>query len=312
MFGMGICQSLLRPVQYVQMKSLKLDHEQAQQLQSGAQATTWRLFDDKDLSVNDVVHLIDKVEPDRPETWKVIGTARITQIIEKRFDEIDDKDLLGHEQYEDRDDMLRRYQGFYGPHVGWSTTVKIVHFDFIDETSSDATKSGRGFDQDESGLARTKPTIDLDKAEATHHVSRPPRQLKIYTDGGSRGNPGPSASGFVIVDAATGTVLVDKGIYLGVTTNNQAEYLALKYALEEASRMGARELKVYMDSMLVVNQMRGIFKIKNRDLWPVHQMIKDSLEKFDKVSFDHIPREQNYLADAAVNRALDEQQDSFA
>jgi len=132
-----------------------------------------------------------------------------------------------------------------------------------------------------------------------------PEEVKIFTDGGSRGNPGPSASGFVILDMED-TILVDKGVYLGITTNNQAEYMALKFALEECLHMGILEAQVYLDSLLVVNQMKGIFKVKNRDLWPIHDAIKQLEKKFNKVSFSHVPREFNKLADAAVNRALDE------
>jgi ribonuclease HI/pterin-4a-carbinolamine dehydratase len=132
-----------------------------------------------------------------------------------------------------------------------------------------------------------------------------PEKVKIFGDGGSRGNPGPSASGFVVLDMED-NVLVDKGVYLGVTTNNQAEYTSLKLALEEALKMGAKEVQVYMDSLLVVNQMKGVFKVKNRDLWPIHDAIKQLVKKFDHVSFSHVPREFNKLADAAVNRALDD------
>jgi ribonuclease HI/pterin-4a-carbinolamine dehydratase len=129
-------------------------------------------------------------------------------------------------------------------------------------------------------------------------------KVKIFADGGSRGNPGPSASGFVVLDMED-SVLVDKGVYLGITTNNQAEYTALKLALEECRKMGAKEVDVYMDSLLVVNQMKGIFKIKNRDLWPIHDAIKKLAAGFDKVEFSHVPRELNKLADAEVNKALD-------
>lgn len=133
-----------------------------------------------------------------------------------------------------------------------------------------------------------------------------PDHVKIFGDGGSRGNPGPSASGFVVLDMED-NILVDKGVYLGITTNNQAEYTALRLALEECVKMGVREVDVYMDSLLVVNQMKGIFKVKNRDLYPIHDAIKQLVAKFDHVSFDHVPREFNKLADAAVNRALDEE-----
>ncbi|HVI60678.1 MAG TPA: reverse transcriptase-like protein [Candidatus Saccharimonadales bacterium] len=139
---------------------------------------------------------------------------------------------------------------------------------------------------------------------ATLEPQAHPDKVKIFADGGSRGNPGPSASGFVILDMED-NVLVDKGIYLGVTTNNQAEYTSLKLALEECRKMGVREIQVYMDSMLVVNQMKGVFKVKNRELWPLHDAIKQLAQDFRKVSFSHVPREFNKLADAAVNRALD-------
>jgi ribonuclease HI/pterin-4a-carbinolamine dehydratase len=135
-----------------------------------------------------------------------------------------------------------------------------------------------------------------------------PEKVKLFGDGGSRGNPGPSASGFVVLDMED-NVLVDKGVYLGVTTNNQAEYTSLKLGLEECLKMGVREVQIYMDSLLVINQMKGIFKVKNRDLWPIHDAIKKLTTKFEKVSFSHVPREFNKLADAAVNRALDEQLD---
>ena len=131
-----------------------------------------------------------------------------------------------------------------------------------------------------------------------------PEEVKIFADGGSRGNPGPSASGFVVLDMED-TVLVDKGVYLGITTNNQAEYTALKIALEECHKMGVRHVHVYLDSLLVINQMKGIFKVKNRDLWPIHDAIKQLVKKFEQVNFNHVPREFNKLADAAVNRALD-------
>ena len=147
--------------------------------------------------------------------------------------------------------------------------------------------------------------VDAQSPEKDPAVPPQLDQLKIFADGGSRGNPGPSASGFVVLDMED-TVLVDKGVYLGVTTNNQAEYTALKLALEECKKMGAKEVQVYMDSLLVVNQMRGTFKIRNRELWPIHQAIMELVKGFDHVTFDHVPREFNKLADAAVNRAMDE------
>ncbi len=131
-------------------------------------------------------------------------------------------------------------------------------------------------------------------------------EVQLYADGGSRGNPGPSASGYVLLDM-DGNAVHEQGVFLGITTNNQAEYQALKFGLEAALRLQARSVHVYMDSMLVVNQMKKIFKIKNRDLWPIHDAIQQLLPKFEKVSFDHVPRELNKLADAEVNKCLDAQ-----
>ncbi len=133
-----------------------------------------------------------------------------------------------------------------------------------------------------------------------------PKEIKMFADGGSRGNPGPSASGYVLMDM-NDNVLIEKGIYLGITTNNQAEYQAVKFGLEEALKNGAREVAVYLDSLLVVNQMKGIFKIRNRDLWPIHQAIHELIGQFKKVNFTHVPRELNKLADAEVNKCLDAQ-----
>lgn len=131
-------------------------------------------------------------------------------------------------------------------------------------------------------------------------------EVQLYADGGSRGNPGPSASGYVLLDM-DGNIVHSEGVFLGITTNNQAEYQALKFGLEAALRLQARSVRVYMDSMLVVNQMKKIFKVKNRDLWPIHDAIQQLLPKFEKITFDHVPRELNKLADAEVNRCLDTQ-----
>lgn len=146
--------------------------------------------------------------------------------------------------------------------------------------------------------------LDKQKAAQKAQAVPAPEKVKVFADGGSRGNPGPSASGYVVLDIED-RVLAEAGVYLGITTNNQAEYTALKLALEACHKLGAAEVQVYMDSMLVVNQMKGIFKISNRDLWPIHEAIKQLVAQFKHVSFQHVPREFNKLADAQVNLALD-------
>jgi ribonuclease HI len=130
------------------------------------------------------------------------------------------------------------------------------------------------------------------------------KKIKLFTDGGSRGNPGPSASGYVLIDTDD-NIIKKSGVYLGITTNNQAEYQSLKFGLEEAAKLGVQEVDVYMDSLLVINQMKGIFKVKNRDLWPIHQAIKNLEPKFKQITYGHVPRELNKLADKEVNETLD-------
>ncbi len=151
------------------------------------------------------------------------------------------------------------------------------------------------------GLVKAGEPIDEWSNNSNERLSR----IKLYADGGSRGNPGPSASGYVLLDEDD-KILEDKGVYLGITTNNQAEYTALKLGLEAAKQRQAQVVDVLMDSLLVVNQMRGVYKVRNRDLWPIHSAILDLVGEFKRVSFTHVPRELNKLADAAVNRALDE------
>lgn len=148
-----------------------------------------------------------------------------------------------------------------------------------------------------------EPQKAIQDAKITTHIT----EVNLYADGGSRGNPGPSASGFVLYDMSE-KVLMEQGVYLGITTNNQAEYQALRLGLEAAlDTFQAREVHVYMDSLLVVNQMKKIFKVKNRDLWPVHDAIVQMLPRFKKVTFDHVPRELNKAADGQVNKALDDE-----
>lgn len=125
----------------------------------------------------------------------------------------------------------------------------------------------------------------------------------VYSDGGSRGNPGPSAAGFIVMDSDE-QVVHEGGVYLGVTTNNIAEYQGVKLGLEKARAMGVRTVDFRIDSMLVVNQLNGIYVIKNRELWPIHERIKALVAEFDKVSFRHVKREFNQLADGMVNKIL--------
>lgn len=127
----------------------------------------------------------------------------------------------------------------------------------------------------------------------------------IYSDGGSRGNPGPSAAGFVIMNDE-GEVVSEGGAYLGVATNNIAEYQAVYLGLERAQELGIKSVDFRMDSQLVANQMNGTYKIKHPDLAIINTRIHELAAQFDKVTFSHVRREYNKLADGVVNKILDQ------
>lgn len=129
----------------------------------------------------------------------------------------------------------------------------------------------------------------------------------VYSDGGSRGNPGPSASGYVVMNSYE-QVIYEGGEYLGITTNNQAEYRAVLQGLQKAYDLGARNIEFRMDSLLVVNQMNGMYRVKNRELLPVYNAIKALAVRCERVHFVHVRREYNRLADGMVNKLLDAQE----
>ncbi|MFH1834545.1 MAG: Nif3-like dinuclear metal center hexameric protein [bacterium] len=131
------------------------------------------------------------------------------------------------------------------------------------------------------------------------------RGLRLWIDGGSRGNPGPSAIGVVLEDGS-GTVLDSVSRVIGVATNNVAEYRALLTGLQMAERSGGRELDVFSDSELLVKQMRGDYRVKNEGLKPLHEEARRLVAGFDRVSIRHVGREENARADGLVNQALDE------
>ena len=126
----------------------------------------------------------------------------------------------------------------------------------------------------------------------------------MFADGGSRGNPGPAASGAVLFDEG-GAVLREVGTYLGVATNNVAEWTGLVTGLEAALELGVDDLAVRLDSELVVKQISGAYRVKNEGLIPLHAKAKVLLRKFARVDVRHVPRKQNAAADALVNQVLD-------
>lgn len=132
----------------------------------------------------------------------------------------------------------------------------------------------------------------------------------IYTDGGSRSNPGQAAAAFIIQNKES-DILAQEGKYLGVATNNEAEYQAVYLALEKlkqdfTSKLPA-EVEVKSDSRLIVQQLCGQFKIKNSKLKILYEEIKKLEDMIGKIQYVYIPRSQNFLADNLVNIILDNQ-----
>ena len=129
-------------------------------------------------------------------------------------------------------------------------------------------------------------------------------KARLWTDGGARGNPGPAAFAYVL-EAEDGTVLDARGEAIGVATNNVAEYSALVAGLERAVEAGVRELEVRSDSELMVKQMRGEYRVKNRDLQSLFLAASRAAREIGRVTYTHVRREHNELADRLVNEALD-------
>jgi ribonuclease HI len=131
-------------------------------------------------------------------------------------------------------------------------------------------------------------------------------KLTLYTDGGSRGNPGPAATGIVIQDEHGSTVAA-YGEFLGNQTNNYAEYKAIISALKKAKQLGATEVICLADSKLVIEQLNGNWKVKEPTIRLLFFEAMTALRAIPRHALRHIPREQNTEADAQVNTALDAQ-----
>ncbi len=131
--------------------------------------------------------------------------------------------------------------------------------------------------------------------------------IRIFCDGGSRGNPGPAAIGAVVLDAShePPRVLTTVSETIGIATNNIAEYQALVSGLEAAAAFGARRVEVRADSQLLIRQLEGRYRVKNEGLRPLYQQAKKLLATYAEVDLQHVYREDNVEADALVNLALD-------
>lgn len=127
----------------------------------------------------------------------------------------------------------------------------------------------------------------------------------IYVDGASRGNPGKAGAGAAIKDAE-GTVVRKLKSYLGILTNNMAEYSAMIMALKAARDMGIKDVRIYADSELMVKQLNGVYRVKSHDLMPLFLEATHLLGAFDEYKIAHVYREGNGLADSLANEAIDQ------
>ena len=130
-------------------------------------------------------------------------------------------------------------------------------------------------------------------------------RLRVYSDGAARGNPGLSGAGAVLVEPS-GQVVDRLGKFLGVQTNNYAEYMGLLIGLRRARDLGVREIEVFADSELMIRQLGGRYQVKSATLRPLYEEAVKLLNDFSRVKLVHVPREMNKAADEMSNRAIDE------
>ena len=129
--------------------------------------------------------------------------------------------------------------------------------------------------------------------------------VTIQVDGASRGNPGPAGIGYCIYDSS-GHQLELRGEFIGFATSRVAEYYAMRKGVDRAIELGYKTVRFISDSLMVVNQLNGIFTVKNPDVMSIYQDIQGKLSHFDAVSFTHVPRSQNLIADSEANAAIDQ------
>ena len=174
---------------------------------------------------------------------------------------------------------------------------RYTAFKFIKDFSSSNTRL------DETTISVLE--IEGNKLSSNHISARSTaNSITINVDGASRGNPGPSGIGYCIHDS-TGNITERNGEFIGFATSRVAEYYAMRKGVERAIELGYKTVHFISDNLMVVNQLNGIFKAKNKDIIPIYQDIQQKLDHFEAVSFTHVPRTQNVIADTEANIAID-------
>ncbi len=162
-------------------------------------------------------------------------------------------------------------------------------------------------DDGAAATGATEAAGGKDAAQPPAEGTREPvTEVVVWTDGGSRGNPGPAGYG-VLITTAAGDVLAELGEGIGSATNNAAEYRAVIAGLQRAGALGARRVQVRADAKLVIQQLNGTYKVNSPALVSLHAEALRLADGFDDVSFEHVAREANHRADALANQAMDAQ-----
>lgn len=147
--------------------------------------------------------------------------------------------------------------------------------------------------------------IEGEKTNSSHLSMRDTASSVIVNvDGASRGNPGPAGIGYCIHDV-DGHIIEQGGEFIGFATSRMAEYYAMRKGVERALELGYKTVRFISDSLMVVNQLSGIFSVKNQDIMPIYEDITEKITQFEAVSFKHIPRSENVAADREANEAID-------
>jgi ribonuclease HI len=162
----------------------------------------------------------------------------------------------------------------------------------------------RAFVSEVSGVPPKRTQIAAATVAAKAETKKPSSRIVLFTDGASRGNPGPAGAGWVIQDEG-GEVLGKGGAFLGRRTNNEAEYEAVIRGLKAALEHGANEVFLRSDSELLVKQINGTYRVKDERLQALYHTAREALQRFRRFDVKHVPREQNMDADAQANQAID-------
>jgi ribonuclease HI len=184
--------------------------------------------------------------------------------------------------------------------------AEILRFIAREEPLSATLRAFPGMRRERLGKLLERVAM-LSEEHPTAVKEQPPSwtRLRVYSDGAARGNPGPAGAGAVLVDPS-GQVVDRLGKFLGVQTNNFAEYMGLILGLKRARELGVQEVEVFADSELMIRQLGGRYQVKSTSLRPLYEEALRILNDFSRVKLVHVPRDMNASADEMSNRAIDE------